>query len=94
MRLPIGRPALSLLAVLACAWPGLAWSASGGFAGPAIGPVPLEFILFACVLLGIASELSVPFVGPSYKIAVAFALLLLVLLLRPRGLFGKAIAAR
>ena len=46
------------------------------------------------VLLGIASELSVPFVGPSYKIAVAFALLLLVLLLRPRGLFGKAIAAR
>lgn len=28
------------------------------------------------------------------KIAVAFALLLLVLLLRPRGLFGKAIAAR
>jgi len=46
------------------------------------------------VLLGIASELSVPFVGPSYKIAVAFALLLLVLLLRPRGLFGKAIVAR
>ena len=46
------------------------------------------------VLLGIASELSVPFVGPSYKIAVAFVLLLLVLLLRPRGLFGKAIAAR
>lgn len=46
------------------------------------------------VLLGIASELSVPFVGPSYKIAVAFALLLLVLLLRPRGLFGKAGPAR
>ena len=46
------------------------------------------------VLLGIASELSVPFVGPSYKIAVAFVLLLLVLLLRPRGLFGKTIAAR
>jgi neutral amino acid transport system permease protein len=38
--------------------------------------------------------LSVPFVGPSYKIAVAFVLLLLVLLLRPRGLFGKAIVAR
>lgn len=46
------------------------------------------------VLLGVASELSVPFVGPSYKIAVAFGLLLLVLLLRPRGLFGKAIVAR
>jgi branched-chain amino acid transport system permease protein len=46
------------------------------------------------VLLGIASELSVPLVGPSYKIVVAFAVLLLVLLVRPRGLFGKSIAAR
>jgi branched-chain amino acid transport system permease protein len=46
------------------------------------------------VLLGIAAELSVPLVGPSYKIAVAFAVLLLVLLVRPHGLFGKAIAAR
>jgi branched-subunit amino acid ABC-type transport system permease component len=46
------------------------------------------------MLLGIASELSVPFVGPSYKIAMAFLLLLLVLLLRPRGLFGKAILPR
>lgn len=46
------------------------------------------------VLLGIVQELSVPFVGPSYKIAVAFGLLLLVLLFRPRGLFGVAIAAR
>ena len=46
------------------------------------------------VLLGVASELSVPFVGPSYKIAIAFALLLLVLLVRPRGLFGKALSVR
>ncbi len=46
------------------------------------------------VLLGVASELSVPFVGPSYKIAVAFALLLLVLLLRPRGLFGQTASVR
>lgn len=46
------------------------------------------------VLLGIVQELSVPLVGPSYKIAVAFAVLLLVLLVRPRGLFGVVIAAR
>jgi len=46
------------------------------------------------VLLGIASELSVPFVGPTYKIAVSFALLLLVLLVRPRGLLGAVVAAR
>ena len=51
----------------------------GGIGSP-IGAVA------GAVLLGIASELSVPFVGPSYKIAVAFVLLLLVLLLRPRGL--------
>jgi branched-subunit amino acid ABC-type transport system permease component len=50
--------------------------------------------LLGGVLLGVASELSVPFVGPSYKAAVAFAVLLLVLLARPRGLVGKAIAAR
>jgi branched-subunit amino acid ABC-type transport system permease component len=59
----------------------------GGIGSP-IGAV------VGAVLLGIASELSVPFVGPSYKIAVAFLLLLLVLLLRPRGLFGKAILSR
>ena len=46
------------------------------------------------VLLGVASELSVPLVGPSYKIAVAFTLLLLVLLVRPRGLFGKTVSVR
>jgi branched-chain amino acid transport system permease protein len=46
------------------------------------------------VLLGIVQELSVPLVGPSYKIAVAFIVLLLVLLVRPRGLFGVVIAAR
>jgi branched-chain amino acid transport system permease protein len=46
------------------------------------------------VLLGIAQELSVPLVGPTYKIAVAFLVLLLVLLVRPRGLFGVAIATR
>ena len=45
------------------------------------------------VLLGIAQELSVPLVGPSYNIAVAFAVLLLVLLVRPRGLFGVALTA-
>ena len=44
--------------------------------------------------MGVASELSVPFVGPSYKIAMAFGLMLLVLLLRPRGLFGQTASVR
>jgi Na+/H+ antiporter NhaD/arsenite permease-like protein len=36
--------------------PSAAWAAAAGsaFAGPSIGPVPLEFVFFACVLLGVA----------------------------------------
>ena len=40
---------------MAMAVPGLAVAAgAGSFAGPAIGPVPLEFVFFACVLAGVA----------------------------------------
>lgn len=46
------------------------------------------------ILMGLAAELSIPLVGPTYQIVVAFTLMLLVLLLRPRGLFGKAVAVR
>ncbi len=42
----------------------------------------------AGVLLGMAQELSTPFVGFTYKIALAFAVMLFVLLVRPRGLLG------
>ncbi|MEW5881336.1 MAG: branched-chain amino acid ABC transporter permease [Pseudomonadota bacterium] len=41
------------------------------------------------LLMGVAQELSVPIVGPTYKIAVAFAVLFVVLLFRPAGLFGR-----
>ena len=40
------------------------------------------------VVMGIAQELSVPLVGPSYKLVVAFAVMVMVLLFRPAGLFG------
>lgn len=43
----------------------------------------------AGVLLGIAQETATPWVGFTYKIALSFAVLLLVLLVRPRGLFGR-----
>jgi branched-chain amino acid transport system permease protein len=46
------------------------------------------------LLMGVGQELSVPLVGPSYKIAVAFAVLVLVLLVRPAGLFGRREAVR
>ncbi len=44
--------------------------------------------IVAGVLLGIAQEVSTPFVGFTYKIALAFIVMLFVLLVRPRGLFG------
>lgn len=49
MRSTIARAAVLLL----CAVPALA-AASGSPASPHIGPVALEFVLFACVLLGVA----------------------------------------
>lgn len=42
------------------------------------------------VVMGMAQELSVPLVGPSYKLVVAFAVMVVVLLFRPAGLFGTA----
>jgi branched-chain amino acid transport system permease protein len=54
---------------------------------------PLGAIV-AGVLLGVAQELSTPFVGFTYKIALAFGVMLFVLLVRPRGLFGAAEGVR
>jgi branched-chain amino acid transport system permease protein len=48
----------------------------------------------AGILLGVVQEVATPFVGFSYKIALAFVVLLLVLLLRPAGLFGHSEGAR
>ena len=40
------------------------------------------------LLIGITMEVSTEWISPAYKPAVAFAIMLLVLLVRPRGLFG------
>jgi branched-chain amino acid transport system permease protein len=48
----------------------------------------------AGVLLGVVQEIATPFVGFTYKIALAFFVLLLVLLVRPAGLFGHSEGAR
>jgi branched-chain amino acid transport system permease protein len=50
--------------------------------------------VLAGLLLGVVSEISTPFVGFSYKIAISFGVMLLVLLVRPRGLFGRVEGAR
>ena len=42
-------------------------------------------------VVGIAQEVAVTFdfLSPGYKFSVAFAILILILLVRPRGLFGE-----
>ena len=41
------------------------------------------------ILLGVVETLVVGYVSPTYRDAVAFAVLILILLLRPAGLLGK-----
>ncbi|WP_198374891.1 branched-chain amino acid ABC transporter permease [Neoroseomonas rubea] len=72
-------------------WEGLlsAFAAAilGGIGSP-VGAVA------AGLLLGIAQEISTPYVGFTYKIALSFAVMLAVLLFRPRGLFGRVEGVR
>jgi branched-chain amino acid transport system permease protein len=42
----------------------------------------------------VVQELSTPLVGFTYKLAISFVVLLAVLLVRPRGLFGRVEGAR
>lgn len=62
--------------------PAFAAAILGGIGSPAGAVV-------AGLLLGAAQEMSTPFIGFSYKIALSFLVILLVLLFRPRGLFGR-----
>lgn len=46
------------------------------------------------LLMGVGQELSIAWVGPSYKIAVSFLVLFVVLMMRPAGLFGRVAQVR
>ena len=54
----------------------------GGLGSP-IGAV------LAGIALGVAQEVASPFVGFTYKIAVSFLVLVVLLIVRPQGLFGS-----
>jgi branched-chain amino acid transport system permease protein len=45
--------------------------------------------LVAALILGVAESLTSTFYGPSWSLAVSFGILLLVLAVRPAGLFGR-----
>ena len=45
-------------------------------------------------ILGVAEALGVRFIGADYKHVCAFAILLLVLVVRPRGILGERVAEK
>jgi branched-chain amino acid transport system permease protein/neutral amino acid transport system permease protein len=59
------------------------------FAATILGGVGNLYGAFVgALIVGVSMEVSTQWINPSYKPAVAFAIILLVLLVRPRGLFG------
>jgi branched-subunit amino acid ABC-type transport system permease component len=46
--------------------------------------------LVGAMIVGVSAEVSTEWINPSYKPAVAFAILIGVLLIRPKGIFGRA----
>ena len=59
------------------------------FAATILGGIGSPYGAMAgAVIIGLAEELSTPFIPNEYKTAVALVLLVLVLLVRPRGLFA------
>ncbi len=80
-----------LLGMKAVVTPEFGWeSLIPAFAAMVLGGIgsPVGAVLGA-VLICVAQELSVPLLGPSYKLVLSFAVLALVLLLRPAGLMGR-----
>lgn len=85
-----------MLGVKTIVSPEMGWeSLLTAFAAAILGGIgsPAGAVL-AGLVLGVAQEVSTPFVGFTYKIALAFAVMLAVLLVRPRGLLGKVEGAR
>ncbi|HVC13798.1 MAG TPA: branched-chain amino acid ABC transporter permease [Acidimicrobiales bacterium] len=50
--------------------------------------------MVASVVIGVAMEVAATFITPTFKEVIAFGVLILVLLLRPQGLFGQASSVR
>ena len=56
----------------------------GGF-GNVKGAVLASFII------GIAESLTAGYIGPTYKHAIPFVVIVIILLFKPRGIFGKKV---
>ena len=44
--------------------------------------------LVGALIIGVAGEVSTQWLNPTYKTVVAFSIMIVTLLLRPRGIFG------
>jgi branched-chain amino acid transport system permease protein len=80
-----------MLAMKTAVAPEMGWNTLlPGFTAAILGGIgsPIGAVL-AGLILGLVQELASPFVGFTYKLAVVFIALLLVLLVRPSGLFGR-----
>jgi branched-chain amino acid transport system permease protein len=51
----------------------------------------VQGILFSGLILGVVESLAASFISLGYSDAIAFAILIVVLLFRPQGLFGKKV---
>lgn len=61
------------------------------FAATILGGIGNAYGAFVgAIIVGVSMEVSTQWISPSYKPAVAFAIIILVLLVRPRGLFGRS----
>lgn len=50
--------------------------------------------IVGALAIGIAQELSVPLIGGEYKLGVALLIMIVILLIRPQGLFKSTIASK
>ncbi len=85
-----------LLGVKAIVVPELGWELLLPiFAAVILGGIghPVGAVL-GMLIFGISQEVATLYVGPAYKIVLAFLVLLIVLLIRPQGICGQPQAAR
>ncbi len=61
------------------------------FAGAILGGLGKpQGALIGALVVGVAQEVSVAYISAGYKPGIAFLILIFILLIRPRGLFGEA----
>jgi branched-chain amino acid transport system permease protein len=71
--------------------PGMGWNfLIPLFAATILGSIGNIYgALIGGLTIGIAQQVSTAFLLPTYKLAVAFMIMILILLIRPQGIFGK-----